>query len=263
MRYAIGLEYDGSEFLGWQIQRQEPTVQGCVERALTRVADHEVRVTGSGRTDTGVHAVGQVAHFDSQADRTTRQWLLGANSNLPSGVSVLWIRPVDSSFHARFSAFARTYRYLVLNRWIRPALEARRMSWCREPLDAAKMHAAARVLRGEHDFSSFRASNCQARHAVREIQEIVVQRSGDVVSLDVTANGFLYHMVRNIAGCLLKVGMGEGDVGWVRQVLDARDRSVAAPTAPAEGLYFVGARYPAEYRLPSAPPAFPRGVDLS
>ena len=115
MRYAIGLEYDGSEFLGWQIQRQEPTVQGCVERALTRVADHEVRVTGSGRTDTGVHAVGQVAHFDSQADRTTRQWLLGANSNLPSGVSVLWIRPVDSSFHARFSAFARTYRYLVLN----------------------------------------------------------------------------------------------------------------------------------------------------
>jgi tRNA pseudouridine38-40 synthase len=263
MRYAIGLEYDGSEFLGWQIQRQEPTVQGCVERALARVADHEVRVTASGRTDTGVHAVGQVAHFDSQADRTKRQWLLGANSNLPAGVSVLWIRSVDSSFHARFSAFARTYRYLVLNRWIRPALDASRMSWCREPLDAAKMHAAARVLRGEHDFASFRASNCQARHAVREIQEIAVQRSGDIVSLDVTANGFLYHMVRNIAGCLLKVGVGESDVGWVRQVLDARDRSVAAPTAPPEGLYFVGARYPAEYRLPSQPPAFPRGADLS
>jgi tRNA pseudouridine38-40 synthase len=263
MRYAIGLEYDGSEFLGWQIQRQEPTVQGCVEQGLARVADHEVRVTCSGRTDTGVHALGQVAHFDSEAERTERQWLLGANSNLPSGVSVLWIRSVDSSFHARFSAFARTYRYLVLNRWIRPALEARRMSWCREPLDAAKMHAAARVLRGEHDFTSFRASNCQARHAVREIQEITVTRSGDVVSLDVTANGFLYHMVRNIAGCLLKVGVGESEVDWVREVLDARDRSVAAPTAPPEGLYFVGARYPAEYRLPAEPPAFPRGADLS
>ena len=263
MRYAIGLEYDGSEFLGWQIQRQEPTVQGCVERALARVADHEVRVTCSGRTDTGVHALGQVAHFDSDAERTERQWLLGANSNLPPGASVLWIRAVESSFHARFSAFARTYRYLILNRWIRPALDARRMSWCRAPLDAAKMHAAAEVLRGEHDFTSFRASNCQARHAVREIQEISVTRAGDVVSLDVTANGFLYHMVRNIAGCLLKVGVGESQVAWVGQVLDARDRNVAAPTAPPEGLYFVRARYPAEYGLPDEPPAFPRGSDLS
>jgi tRNA pseudouridine38-40 synthase len=263
MRYAIGLEYDGSEFLGWQIQRQEPTVQGCVERAFAQVADHEVRVTCCGRTDTGVHALGQVAHFDSDAERTERDWLLGANSNLPAGVSVLWIRAVESSFHARFSAFARSYRYLILNRWVRPALEARRMSWCRAPLDAGRMHAAAQVLRGEHDFTSFRAGACQARHAVREIQEITVARAGDVLSLDVTANGFLYHMVRNIAGCLAKVGLGEVEEGWLQRVLDARDRSVAAPTAQPEGLYFVRARYPAEYALPEGPPAFPRGVDLS
>ena len=263
MRYAIGLEYDGSEFLGWQIQRQEPTVQGCIERALSRVAAHEVRVICCGRTDTGVHALGQVAHFDSPAERTERDWLLGTNSNLPAGVSVLWIRVVKASFHARFSAFARSYRYLILNRWARPALEARRMSWCRKPLDAARMHAAAQVLLGEHDFSSFRAGACQARHAVRDIQDIRVSRSGDVVALDVTANGFLYHMVRNIAGCLLKVGLAEADEDWLQRVLDARDRSRAAPTAPPEGLYFVRARYPAEYRLPDVPPAFPRGADLS
>lgn len=263
MRYAIGLEYDGSEFLGWQIQRQEPTVQGCVERALAQVADHEVRVICCGRTDTGVHALAQVAHFDSDAERSERQWLLGANSNLPAGVSMLWIRAVDASFHARFSAFARSYRYLVLNRWIRPALEARRMSWCRVPLDAAKMHAAAGALRGEHDFTSFRARHCQARHAVREIQEISVTRAGDVISLDVTANGFLYHMVRNIAGCLLKVGAGEAEADWLRVVLEARDRTAAAPTAPAEGLYFVRARYPVEFRLPPEPPSFARGTDQS
>jgi tRNA pseudouridine38-40 synthase len=263
MRYAIGLEYDGSEFLGWQVQRQEPTVQGCVEQALTRVADHEIRVTCCGRTDTGVHALGQVAHFDSDANRSERQWMLGANSNLPPGVCVLWIRAVDSSFHARFSAFARSYRYLVLNRWVRPALEARRMSWCREPLDADKMHAAAEALRGEHDFTSFRAGDCQARHAVREIQEIAVTRSGDLLRLDVTANGFLYHMVRNIAGTLIKVGLGERATDWVKEVLEARDRSVAAPTASPEGLYFVRPRYPAEYRLPDKAAAFPRGEDLS
>ena len=263
MRYAIGLEYDGSRFLGWQLQRQEPTVQGCVEQALARVADHTVRVTCSGRTDTGVHALCQVAHFDSEAARSERSWILGLNSHLPDGLSALWIRAVDERFHARFSAFARSYRYLVLNRWIRPALEARRMGWCRTPLDAAKMHAASQELLGEHDFSSFRAGACQARHAVREIHSISVTRAGDVVALDVTANGFLYHMVRNIAGTLLRVGTGEAEVGWPGEVLKLRDRCRAAPTAAPEGLYFVGARYPSEYDLPEAPPAFPRGPNLS
>ena len=235
MRYAIGLEYDGSQFYGWQIQRQEPTVQGCLEQAIAAVADHEARVTCSGRTDTGVHALCQVAHFDSDAHRAERSWILGLNSNLPAGISVLWIRNVDDSFHARFSAYARSYRYVILNRWIRPALDAKRMSWCRTPLDADKMNQSAQFLMGEHDFTSFRAQACQARHAVREIQQIAVERQGNVVSLDVTANGFLYHMVRNIAGSLLQVGSGEQETSWVREVLKKMDRSLAAPTAPPEG----------------------------
>jgi len=263
LRYAIGLEYDGSQFLGWQIQRQEPTVQGCLEKALARVADHEARVSCCGRTDSGVHALGQVAHFDSPAPRSERSWMLGLNSHLPPAVSVLWIRQVDDSFHARFSAFSRSYRYVILNRWIRPALEAKRMSWCRMPLDADKMHAAAQALLGEHDFSSFRAGACQARHPVRDIQQISVERQEKVITLEVTANGFLYHMVRNIAGSLLRVGLGEQPVGWLQQLLELKDRSKAAPTAQPEGLYFVSARYPEEYDLPVTAAAFPRGWNLS
>jgi tRNA pseudouridine38-40 synthase len=263
LRYAIGLEYDGSEFLGWQVQRQEPTVQATVERALARVADHEARVTCCGRTDTGVHALGQVAHFDSTAERSERSWILGLNSHLSPGVSVLWIRKVDDSFHARYSAYSRSYRYCILNRWIRPALEARRLSWCRTPLDADMMNQAAQSLLGEHDFTSFRARACQARHALREIQEISVRRVEDVISLEVTANGFLYHMVRNIAGSLLRVGLGERPAAWIKEILDKRDRNCAAPTASPEGLYFVSARYPEHYGLPVSTPAFPRGWNLS
>lgn len=259
MRYAIGIEYDGSAFLGWQIQRQEPTVQGVLEQALARVADHEARVTCSGRTDTGVHALNQVAHFDSESRRSERSWILGLNSHLPAGVSVLWIREVDDEFHARFSAFARSYRYRILNRWIRPALGHDRLSWCRTPLDADKMHRAAQYLLGEHDFTSFRARACQARHAVREIQAISVRRHENEVCLDVTANGFLYHMVRNIAGSLIRIGAGEAQVEWMQEVLDKQDRTLAAPTAAPEGLYFLGARYPARYALPDQAPAFPRG----
>ena len=263
MRYALGLEYDGSAFMGWQIQRQEPTVQGCIEKALARVANHETRVNCCGRTDTGVHALGQVAHFDSEADRSERSWILGLNSHLPSAVSVLWIRQVDEAFHARFSAFSRSYRYVILNRWIRPALDARRKSWCRTPLDAVKMHDAAQFLLGEHDFTSFRAAACQARHATREIQQISVQREDDTVSLDVTANGFLYHMVRNLAGSLMRVGVGDAPPEWLGEVLEKRDRALAAPTAAPEGLYFTGARYPDQYKLPATAPAFPRAWNQS
>jgi tRNA pseudouridine38-40 synthase len=170
---------------------------------------------------------------------------------------------VDETFHARFSAYSRTYRYLILNRWIRPALDARRMGWCRLPLDAAKMHEAAQALRGEHDFTSFRAGACQARHAVREILDISVRRSGDVVTLEVTANGFLYHMVRNIVGTLLRVGTGTEEISWPERLLAGRDRSKAAPTAGPEGLYFVNARFPDQYDLPATPAAFPRGRDLT
>jgi tRNA pseudouridine38-40 synthase len=257
MRYALGLEYDGCAFLGWQIQRQQPTVQACVEEALGRVANHETRVTCCGRTDTGVHALGQVAHFDSDSNRSERSWILGINSHLPAGVSALWIRQVDDGFHARFSAFSRSYRYVILNRWIRSALDANRKSWFRKPLDAALMHDAAQFLLGEHDFTSFRAAACQARHATREIQQISVQREGDTITLEVTANGFLYHMVRNIAGSLIRVGLGEVDPQWLGGILKKRDRTLAAPTAAPEGLYFVRARYPEQYEFPVSAPAFP------
>ena len=232
-------------------------MQGELEKALAQVANHEARITTCGRTDTGVHALGQVAHFDSPAERSERSWILGLNSNLPEAISVLWVRPVDDEFHARFSAYARSYRYRILNRWVRPALENQRVSWVRRPLDAEAMQVAAQYLLGEHDFTSFRASGCQATHAVREIHAISVSREGDVINLDVTANGFLYHMVRNIAGSLLRVGSGEAPPSWVQEVLNAQDRKQAAPTAQPDGLYFLGARFPEHFGLPDRPATFP------
>ena len=262
MRCAFGVEYEGSGFFGWQVQRQEPTIQACLEKAISRVADHVVHVVCCGRTDTGVHAQCQVAHFDTRARRSERSWILGANSHLPVGISVLWLREVDDSFHARFSACARTYRYRILNRWVRPALGANGLAWCRYPLDAGLMNEAAQVLRGEHDFSAFRASSCQARHAVREILDISVARVNNEVRIDVTANGFLYHMVRNIAGSLMIVGREEKPANWLQDLLLGRDRRLAAATAPPEGLYFVGARYPAQYGLPGQAADFPPGPEL-
>ncbi len=189
--------------------------------------------------------------------------MLGLNSHMPAGASVLWIRETDENFHARFSAFSRSYRYLIVNRWIRPALDVSRKSWCRTPLDADNMNRAAQLLLGEHDFTSFRASACQAQHAVREIQDISVRRDGDEVQLDVSANGLLYHMVRNIAGSLMKVGKGEAVPAWVGEVLEKQDRTLAAPTAAPEGLYFLGGRCPERYELPAMTPAFPRGWNKS
>ena len=256
MRYALGVEYDGSEFFGWQTQRETPTVQESLEQALGRVANHPVRVVCAGRTDTGVHARCQVAHFDSEADRDPRSWILGANSNLPPSVGVRWLRPVDESFHARFSALARSYRYEILNRWVRPALDHGRASWQRRPLDHTAMHEAAQALLGEHDFSAFRSSGCKANHPVREMQRIGVSRDGDRVMIDVTANAFLYHMVRNLAGSLMDVGTGDRPVAWIAELLEGRDRRVAGVTAPPDGLYFTGVRYPASFGLPEASPAF-------
>ncbi len=257
MRYALGIEYDGSGFYGWQTQRQTPTIQQCLEDALGKVADQPVSVVCSGRTDTGVHAVCQVAHFESGAERSERSWILGVNSNLPDAISVLWAKQVDDDFHARFSAFARSYRYRILNRWIRPALEAGRVCWHRKPLDAQRMHRAAQALLGEHDFSAFRSAGCRANHPVREIHGISVCREADLVCLEVTANGFLYHMVRNIAGSLLQIGAGEQPVSWMSELLDGRDRRQAGVTAAPGGLYFLGARYPEEYGIPAVPAAFP------
>ena len=250
MRIALGIEYDGSAFNGWQRQSHAPSVQAALERALSKVADHPVDVVCAGRTDTGVHATAQVVHFDTRAERSLRSWLLGGNSNLPPEVAITWVQPVSEDFHARFRATARRYRYIILNRGHRPALLRNRVCWEHRPLDVEAMRAAARPLLGEHDFSAFRALACQARHPVRTLHRLELQRRGDLILLDVEANAFLHHMVRNLAGSLIAVGRGEQPVDWLAELLAGRDRSRSGITAPAGGLYFVKVAYPPEFDLP-------------
>ena len=218
---------------------------------MSKVADHQVLVTCAGRTDAGVHAACQVAHFDSHAVRDPRGWMLGATSRLPEAVCVRWCVPVADDFHARFSAIARRYRYRLLNRAVRPALGRQWLSWERRALDADAMHAAAQALLGENDFTSFRTVHCQAPHARRDLQRITVRRDGDAIEIDVQANAFLHHMVRNIVGSLVEVGAGERPPAWIADVLAARDRTVAGPTAPPQGLVFVGPIYPGHWNLPA------------
>ncbi|MBL8251523.1 MAG: tRNA pseudouridine(38-40) synthase TruA [Candidatus Competibacter sp.] len=264
MRVAVGVQYDGSDFRGWQAQRpQVRTLQGCLQQALAKVADHPVNLVCAGRTDAGVHGIGQVAHFDTAAARSTRAWVLGGNANLPADISLHWACPVPDDFHARFSALARRYRYLIFNRPHRSALWRQRATWCYRPLDAGRMHAAAQCLLGEHDFSSFRAADCQAHHPRREIRELTVSRQGDGVVLEVEANAFLHHMVRNIAGVLMAIGAGERPVEWAREVLERRDRTQAGVTAPAEGLYLLAVRYPPRFGLPPPPATAPGFVTSS
>jgi tRNA pseudouridine38-40 synthase len=252
VRVAVGIEYDGSRYRGWQSQLEANTVQQEVERALGFVADHPVALTCAGRTDAGVHALAQVAHFDSPAPRSLRAWVLGANTRLPGDIALLWATIPAEGFHARYSALARSYRYLIHNRASRPALLRRRVCWFHPPLDAGAMHAAAQLLVGRHDFSAFRAAECQAHSPVRELERIAVRRHGEFVEIEVTANAFLHHMVRNIAGTLLAVGRGERPADWVREVLEGRERSQAGITAPAGGLYLTEVRYPPEFGLPVA-----------
>jgi tRNA pseudouridine38-40 synthase len=252
MRIALGIEYDGTDFLGWQRLTRGSTVQGALEPALSFVANHPVEVSCAGRTDAGVHASGQVVHFDSESVRTPFAWIMGTNSRLPASAAVTWACAVDQAFHARFSARARRYRYRLLNRRIRPALDARFVAWERLPLDAPAMHQAARGLLGAHDFSAFRTSQCQAPNPVRDMQVLDVARHGEEIVFDVQANAFLHHMVRNLVGTLLMVGRGEKDIAWPAQVLAGRDRNKAGPTAPSAGLTFLGPRYPAEWKLPAA-----------
>jgi tRNA pseudouridine38-40 synthase len=250
MRVALGIEYDGTDFFGWQRLAHGPSVQTEVEAALSFVADHPVEVTCAGRTDAGVHARCQVVHFDTHAERDPRAWVLGATTRLPRAVAVLWARAMPDDFHARFSARARRYRYAILNRAIRPALDARFLAWERVSLDADAMHAAAQALVGEQDFSSFRAVSCQARHARRNVTHIEVRRESGQVIVAIEANAFLHHMVRNIVGSLLEVGRGERPAEWIAELLAARDRNVAGVTAMPQGLTFLGPRYPAEWHLP-------------
>lgn len=243
--WCAGIEYDGSAFRGWQTQQPGVrTVQDELEQALAFVADHPVAVTCAGRTDAEVHAVGQVVHFASTAQRTPRAWVLGGNSRLPDDVNLRWVVPVPEDFHARYSARSRSYRYVIWNRQARTALGRNRACWVYHRLNADAMNRAAQHLLGEHDFSAFRAVACQSRTPFRHVDHIRVQRQGDLLWMDIRANAFLHHMVRNIAGVLIAVGKGEASEDWPAELLECRDRTRGGVTAPAAGLYFMGVAYP-------------------
>jgi tRNA pseudouridine38-40 synthase len=226
-------------------------VQAVVEDALSSVADERIEATCAGRTDAGVHALAQVVHFDTRAGRTERSWILGANSTLPQDVNALWARPVADSFHARYSAISRSYRYVILNRPVRSALYRHRAWWVHQPLTESDMQVAANALLGEHDFSAFRAAGCQAKTPVRDVSEIRVSRDGEWITIDVTANAFLQHMVRNMTGVLVAIGKGEADPRWAREVLEGRDRTKGGVAAPAHGLILINVEYPNDFNLPS------------
>jgi tRNA pseudouridine38-40 synthase len=258
-RIALCVAYKGTNYFGWQSQTSGvPSIQQKVEDAISRVANHPVEVVCAGRTDKAVHASYQVVHFDTRAERTERSWVFGCNANLPPDISVSWARSVDEEFHARFSAISRRYNYFIFNHPIRPAHFSDQVTWIHYPLDENVMHNAAQCLLGEHDFSSFRAAGCQSKSPFRRIDHISVRRVRDMVLLDVGGNAFLHHMVRNIAGVLIRIGTGEKPAAWCREVLEARDRTKAAVTAPPFGLYLCDVAYPESFDLPKSegPPAF-------
>jgi len=254
MRIALGIEYDGSRFLGWQTQPGGGTVQDALEAALAAIAAERVAVTCAGRTDRGVHALEQVVHFDTAAARPASAWVRGVNAVLPDSVAVLWSRGVPADFHARYSARARVYRYVLLNRAVRPALAARHVGWCHAPLDVQAMRAAAEQILGEHDFSAFRSAECQASTPVRTLQALDIEQRGERIDFVLRANAFLHHMVRNLVGTLIYVGRRKHPPGWVREVLESRNRARAAPTFAAEGLYLEAVEYEACWELPLARP---------
>jgi len=259
MRIALGIEYDGSNFRGWQSQdagQNVRTVQTVLEAAASRVADEPIAVVCAGRTDAGVHASGQVIHFDTAAVRSERAWVFGINANLPKDVCVLWAKPVGDDFHARFTAVRRAYRYTILMRPVRPTFLAYRVTWHHRDLSPEPMREAAQYLLGEHDFSSYRAVGCQARSPVRTLHKLEVTRQGPFLHLDLEANAFLHHMVRNVAGVLMAIGAGERNPQWAREVLEARDRTVGGITAPPHGLYLTRVDYPEIHGLPQLPPPF-------
>jgi len=250
-RIALGIEYKGARYRGWQ--RQEagvPSVQEVLEKALSQVAAEPVSVICAGRTDAGVHASGQVVHFDTRVERPLKAWIMGGNANLPADVSVTWAKVMPADFHARFKAFARRYRYVIYNDPIRPAHLAEEVTWNHRPLDVVRMREAATHLVGTHDFTSFRAVQCQAKSPVKTVHHLEVIEHGRFIVIDVRANAFLHHMVRNFAGVLMTIGAGEREPGWVGEVLAARDRRRGGVTAHPYGLYLVQVEYPQEFELP-------------
>lgn len=247
MRIALMVEYDGSEYHGWQAQTGLHTVQQMLEQALSQVADHEISVVCAGRTDTGVHATNQIIHFDCESERTIRAWIYGTNSFLPKDICVKWGKEMTDDFHARYSALSRRYRYIIYNSPIRPALLRSNVTWQYRPLDHRLMHEASQNLLGEQDFTSFRSVECQSKTPMRNVHSLQVSRHDDCIIIEISANAFLHHMVRNIAGVLIAVGSGRRAVDWVSEVLAAKDRKLGAETAPPYGLYLVGVVYPEKF----------------
>lgn len=261
MKWAIGVSYCGAGLEGWQSQPSGKTVQDHVERALAGISGEQITLTAAGRTDAGVHANAQVAHFETNVDRPESAWVRGANSQLPAGIAVQWAAPVPEDFHARYSAVSRTYRYVLYNHAVRPALLAGRVGWFHLQLDLEKMQEGANYLVGEHDFSSFRSAECQAKTPVRVIERATIRAGGAYFFFDFTANAFLHHMIRNIVGSLVYVGKGKHPPAWIAELVLARDRQRAAPTFPAEGLYLFKVRYDARWNLPAFADMMP--FDLS
>ncbi|WP_299079621.1 tRNA pseudouridine(38-40) synthase TruA [uncultured Paraglaciecola sp.] len=253
MRFALGIEYDGAAYHGWQRQQTVVSVQQRVEEALTAVANEPIKVICAGRTDAGVHATCQVVHFDTQSQRHSSAWTLGINRFLPDAIAIKWVKALDDEFHARFSATARRYRYVIYNHRLRNSILAKGVTHVHHELDHELMHQAAQHLIGRHDFSAFRAVNCQANTPIREMSNISVQRFGDFIVIDVQANAFLHHMVRNITGSLLVIGNKEQPVTWMKTLLQGKDRTKAAATAKPHGLYLVHVTYPDEFGLPETP----------
>jgi tRNA pseudouridine38-40 synthase len=250
MRFALAVEYSGLAFCGFQSQASGCGVQDALERAIGEIAGHAVTVVAAGRTDAGVHAVSQIVHFETDAQRPETAWVRGVNSHLPSAAAVLWARAVPDDFHARFAAQARHYTYALLTRAERPALLAGYAGWYHQPLDVAAMRAAAATLIGTHDFSAFRAAECQAKSPVKTLARVDVAQQGPLIRFDFSGNAFLHHMVRNIVGALIYVGAGKQGPNWLAELLEARDRTRAAPTFAADGLYLAGATYDARFGLP-------------
>lgn len=252
VKIVLGLEYDGSRFCGWQSQTDRCGIQDVLEHALTGIAAEPVRVHAAGRTDTGVHALCQVVHFETTSVRPESAWVRGCNALLPKSVSILWARQVADDFHARFSAQGRHYRYLLLNHPVRPGLLAEKVGWFHAPLNLELMREGANYLLGEHDFSAFRAAGCQAKSPVKNLRLLTLERQGDMLIFDLAANGFLHHMVRNIVGCLVYVGKGKYSPTWIAELLQEADRTRAAPTFAPDGLYFSGVDYDSKWNLPRA-----------
>ncbi len=249
-RIVLGIEYDGTSFSGWQWQPDRRTVQAELETALSKIANQKITVHCAGRTDTGVHALEQVVHFDTDANRELDIWVLGGNSQLAADVRITWSRTAVDDFHARYSAVARFYRYIFWNRPVKSALLRQQATWCFERLDENKMHQAAQTLIGHHDFSSFRAQGCQSKSPIRQMYFINVYRQQDQVIMDISANAFLHHMVRNIAGVLMDIGRGRKPVEWTAELLHLKNRQLGGVTAPPQGLYLGGVFYPQQYGIP-------------